>query len=114
VNPVDGEAPLGRRAHLEDSLGVVEDGDEHLPELAGDRQEIGGDLRKLAVDVRERKGERLELRKPRELRTDVRGKRFVRRKPLAERLGSLVERRCERFSCREPLAERLGSFVEHR
>ena len=44
------------------------------------------DLRKLAVDVRDWVGERPELRKPRELRTDVRCKRLLRRKPLAERL----------------------------
>jgi hypothetical protein len=112
VNRVDGEAPLGRRAHLEDSPDVVEDRDEHLPELAGDEQEVAGDLRKLAVDVRDGVGERPELRKSRDLRTDVRCKRLLRRKPLAERLGSLVKRRCERFPCREPLAERLRPFVE--
>jgi hypothetical protein len=107
VNRVDGEAPLGRGAHLEDSPDVVEEGDEHPSELAGDGQVVEADLRKLAVHVRDGVGERLELRKPRALRADVRCKRSLRRKPLAERLGSLVEERCKRFSCREPLAERL-------
>jgi hypothetical protein len=48
-------------------------------------------------------------------------KRFLRRKPLAERLESFAEcpdelekERCESFVRGKPLAQRLWSFVEHR
>jgi hypothetical protein len=104
---------LARGAHLEDFPDVVEEGDEHPSKLTGDRQEVAKDLRQLAVDVRERVGERGEVGNPRELRADVRCKRFLCRKPLAERLSPFVEHRCKRFLCREPLAEQLWAFVEH-
>jgi hypothetical protein len=52
-------------AHLEDSPDRVEEGDEHPSKLAGDRLELARDLRKLAVDVRERVGERREIPDPR-------------------------------------------------
>ena len=52
----DGTPPRG--AHLEDSPDVVEEGDEHPSKRAGDGLEVARDLLKLAVDVRERVGER--------------------------------------------------------
>ena len=58
MNRVDGGARLGRGAHVEDSPDVVEEGGEHPSKLLGDGQEIARDLMKLAVDVRERLGER--------------------------------------------------------
>jgi hypothetical protein len=74
-----------------------------LSKLAGNRQKIARDLRKLAVDVRERVGERRELRNPREFCTDVRCKRFSCQKPLAEILHGFEEARC-------PFEDELGEF----
>ena len=58
MSRVDGGAPPGRGAPLEDSPDVVEEGDEHPSKLAGDGQEVARDLLKRAVDVRERAFER--------------------------------------------------------